>query len=47
MSRVQLALNVTDLDQAVEFYAKLFAVEPANRRRSSSCSSRTPTRPGG
>jgi catechol 2,3-dioxygenase-like lactoylglutathione lyase family enzyme len=32
MSRVQLALNVTDLDQAVEFYAKLFAVEPAKRR---------------
>ena len=25
MSRVQLALNVSDLDEAVEFYSKLFA----------------------
>lgn len=32
MSRVQLALNVSDLDQAVEFYSKLFTVEPAKRR---------------
>jgi len=32
MSRVQLALNVSDLDAAVEFYSKLFAVEPAKRR---------------
>jgi catechol 2,3-dioxygenase-like lactoylglutathione lyase family enzyme len=32
MSRVQLALNVTDLDRAVEFYSKLFGVEPAKRR---------------
>ena len=32
MSRVQLALNVSDLDRAVEFYAKLFATEPAKRR---------------
>ncbi|MCA1842925.1 MAG: VOC family protein, partial [Actinobacteria bacterium] len=32
MSRVQLALNVADLDQAVEFYSKLFATEPAKRR---------------
>jgi len=31
-SRVQLALNVTDLDQAVAFYSKLFGVEPAKRR---------------
>jgi catechol 2,3-dioxygenase-like lactoylglutathione lyase family enzyme len=29
MSRMQLALNVDDLDQAVEFYSKLFGVEPA------------------
>jgi len=29
MSRVQLALNVSDLDQAVAFYSKLFASEPA------------------
>ena len=32
MSRVQLALNVTDIDDAVEFYAKLFGTEPAKRR---------------
>ncbi len=32
MSRVQLALNVTDLDAAVSFYSKLFEVEPAKRR---------------
>ncbi|HZM37467.1 MAG TPA: ArsI/CadI family heavy metal resistance metalloenzyme [Acidimicrobiales bacterium] len=32
MSRVQLALNVSDIDQAVEFYSKLFATEPAKRR---------------
>jgi catechol 2,3-dioxygenase-like lactoylglutathione lyase family enzyme len=32
MSRVQLALNVPDLDQAIEFYSKLFATEPAKVR---------------
>lgn len=32
MSRVQLALNVTDVDAAVDFYAKLFDTEPAKRR---------------
>ena len=32
MSRVQLALNVPDIDQAVAFYTKLFATEPAKRR---------------
>jgi len=32
MSRVQLALNVADLDEAVKFYSKLFATEPAKRR---------------
>lgn len=32
MSRVQLALNVADLEAAVEFYGKLFAVEPAKIR---------------
>jgi catechol 2,3-dioxygenase-like lactoylglutathione lyase family enzyme len=32
MSRVQLALNVSDLDAAVEFYSKLFKAEPAKRR---------------
>ena len=30
--RVQLALNVSDLESAVEFYAKLFARAPAKRR---------------
>ena len=29
---MQLALNVADIDQAVEFYAKLFNSEPAKRR---------------
>ena len=28
-SRLQLALNVNDIDQAVAFYAKLFGTEPA------------------
>lgn len=32
MSRVQLALNVTDLDAAVDFYSKLFGAGPAKRR---------------
>ena len=32
MSRLQLALNVDDVDQAVTFYAALFGVEPAKRR---------------
>ncbi len=32
MSRVQLALNVSDIDDAVEFYSKLFGAEPAKRQ---------------
>ena len=55
MSRVQLALNVNDIDEAVSFYAKLFGTEPAKRRpgtptspslsrRSSSSCWRTPAR---
>ena len=32
MSRVQLALNVSNIDEAVEFYRKLFGAEPAKRR---------------
>lgn len=32
MSRVQLALNVNDVDAAVEFYVKLFGTQPAKRR---------------
>src|SRR5687768_10593120 len=32
MSRVQLALNVPNIDEAVAFYSKLFATEPAKRK---------------
>jgi catechol 2,3-dioxygenase-like lactoylglutathione lyase family enzyme len=32
MSRVQLALNVSDLDQAIDFYSKLFGAQPAKIR---------------
>jgi catechol 2,3-dioxygenase-like lactoylglutathione lyase family enzyme len=32
MSRVQLALNVSDVDRAVDFYSRLFQAEPAKRR---------------
>ena len=32
MSRVQLALNVNDIDEAVSFYTRLFGAEPAKRR---------------
>jgi catechol 2,3-dioxygenase-like lactoylglutathione lyase family enzyme len=32
MSRIQLALNVDDLDSAVAFYSTLFGAEPAKRR---------------
>jgi catechol 2,3-dioxygenase-like lactoylglutathione lyase family enzyme len=32
MSRLQLALNVSDLEAAVAFYSKLFATEPAKVR---------------
>src|SRR5438128_10352858 len=32
VSRVQLALNVDDLDDAISFYSKLFATEPAKVR---------------
>ena len=31
MSRLQLALNVSDLDAAVDFYSKLFNSQPAKR----------------
>ena len=30
--RLQLALNVDDIDQAVDFYSRLFATEPAKRK---------------
>jgi catechol 2,3-dioxygenase-like lactoylglutathione lyase family enzyme len=32
MSRVQLALNVADLDESVEFYSRLFSTRPAKVR---------------
>ena len=32
MSRIQLALNVDDLDQAIAFYSNLFDTEPAKRK---------------
>ena len=32
MSRLQLALNVNDIDEAVTFYSKLFGADPAKRR---------------
>ena len=32
MSRVQLALNVSDLESAVDFYSRLFGAEPAKVR---------------
>jgi len=31
--RLQLALNVRDIDEAVAYYSKLFAAEPHKRRR--------------
>jgi catechol 2,3-dioxygenase-like lactoylglutathione lyase family enzyme len=30
--RLQLALNVADLDDAVDFYSRMFGTEPAKRR---------------
>ena len=32
MSRIQLALNVDDLEQSIEFYTRLFGTEPAKVR---------------
>src|SRR5829696_9088525 len=32
MARVQLALNVSDVDAAVDFYSRLFQTEPSKRR---------------
>jgi catechol 2,3-dioxygenase-like lactoylglutathione lyase family enzyme len=32
MSRVQLALRVSDLEGSIAFYRSLFGVEPAKRR---------------
>lgn len=32
MARLQLALNVDDLDEAIAFYSRLFAAEPAKVR---------------
>ena len=30
--RLQLALDVSDIDEAVDFYSKMFAIEPAKRK---------------
>ncbi len=30
--RIQLALDVSDIDEAVDFYSKLFSTEPAKRK---------------
>jgi len=32
MARVQLALNVSNLDEAIDFYTRLFATPPAKVR---------------
>jgi catechol 2,3-dioxygenase-like lactoylglutathione lyase family enzyme len=32
MSRLQLAIDVSDLDEAIDFYTRLFATEPAKVR---------------
>ena len=32
MSRLQLALDVSDLDEAIDFYTRLFATEPTKVR---------------
>lgn len=32
MSRIQLALNVDDLEESIAFYSTLFGVEPAKRK---------------
>lgn len=32
MSRVQIALNVSNIDEAIGFYSKLLGAEPAKRR---------------
>jgi catechol 2,3-dioxygenase-like lactoylglutathione lyase family enzyme len=32
MSRVQLALNVSNIDESVEFYSKLFGAQPVKRQ---------------
>ena len=30
--RVQLALNVDDLDESIDFYTKMFATEPTKEK---------------
>ena len=32
MSRLQLALNVNDIESAVQFYSTMFETQPAKRR---------------
>lgn len=45
MSRVQLALNVADLDRAVAFYSKLFETPPARFATAMPTSPSTSRRP--
>ena len=33
MSRVQLALNVSDINEAIEFYSKMFNTQPSKVRK--------------
>ena len=47
MSRVQLALNVDDVDAAVAFYARLFSAEPASAGGGGRRSSSSRNRPAG
>jgi hypothetical protein len=44
VSRVQLALNVADLEASIAFYSKLFNSEPA-KIRPGYANSRSPSRP--
>ena len=44
MSRVQLALNVDDLDEAITFYSKLFNTDPA-KVKGATPTLRSPNRP--
>jgi lactoylglutathione lyase len=45
MSRLQLALNVDNVDEAVAFYSKLFSTEPAKRRPRATPTSPSRNRP--
>ena len=44
LPRVQLALNVSDVDAAVDFYSRLFGAEPHKRVLATRTSRWTPLR---